>query len=665
MDLVTPVPSAPVPQSSGGSGNALNASVLNPSKELEALTPESIVKGVITAVDKAKGSVSVYGQTPEGKPFNMEIKMPLIPVEGSEVNIKILPISQRTPENPFPIKLVINPKASPLANPLQNSESMLQKGILPEAQNTGNKPIGQLSTPSSNSESISQQSVPSDIKNAADKTLSSAKAVDNASFSIKSNIITAEILYTAKNIPDIKLMPSLQPQNIKPEMQTVLKADASWQENPLPMDMVKQGTSLSVKIVQVEVPAGKLPAGSIALSASQPANAGQATSLGQTPTTQVMGENLPSRPYEQFYPMPNQPAQNQPAQTTQTQPLSSSPLPSQPIQTQAPLPTAQPSLPNETQGQPVQTIPPQGSSGNTTISSPNTNFTISGEVVSKPAVPHTVVANQEMTLSLNIKTEFPTGSLIKMDVVSLTLPEINPKMQVLNTVKPPPPDFTELNTALKELTVSNPKAAAEMLAKIPQPNEKLAQNLFNFVQAAKSGDVGQWLGAATVKALEDTGDNGRKITGKISADMLATSRIATEALGEWRTLNIPFLNGQTVQPVALFVKHLNDEEQGQETTQSSKKSASVRFLFELELSELGRTQIDGLTYPKEKELDLIIRNEKALPEEAPIAMRGIYAEALEAVGYKGTLTLLKTSDFIEIAAAENAEAFIPNSDIWA
>ncbi len=649
MDLVNSVPATPMPQVSSGTGTVLNASVLNPSSETEVLNPEAIVKGVITAVDKAKSTALVYGQTPEGKTFNLEVKLPLIPMEGSEVNIKILPLSQRTPENPFPVKITINPKAASVLTSPVKSESMLQKGV--------SEP-----TPT-----------------VTDKSTVPLARLENSAVSLKSNIITAEVIYAAKSSEDIKVMQALNPKTTTTEMQTIVKPDASFKENPLPPEMIKPGTGLALKIVQIDVPIAKLPAGNVlGLQTISPA--------ATAPTNMPAGEMLPSRTYEQLYPLPNsapvpqaqvqgqpqpqvQPMGQPQAQVqAQPQPMSTptqasvSPVPVQmpvpevpqtaPQASQIPTP---PQLPVQENFKPIPQAQPQNQVQT------QANFTISGEVVSKQAVPHTVVANPEMTVSLNLKTEFPTGSLIKMEVIALKLPEIITKTpEILNQEKPPV--FAELDKAVKLLGEAKPQVAAELLAKIPQANDKLARNLFNFVQAAKTGDAAQWLGAATIKALDEVGESGRKASAKITKDLLGVSRITSEALGEWRAINIPFLSGQAIQPVSLFIKHLQDEDTAPQT-EESKKTSAVRFLFEIELSKIGRTQIDGLTYPKEKQLDLIIRTEKKLPEEAAPAIREIYAETLEAVGYKGTVTFLKTSDFIEIAEKGTA-AFIPNSDIW-
>ena len=303
-----------------------------------------------------------------------------------------------------------------------------------------------------------------------------------------------------------------------------------------------------------------------------------------------------------------------------------------------------------------------------TIISQNPNnikntFTISSQIVSKPDVPHTIVANQQMTISLNIKTDFPMGTLVKMEVLSLQIPE--PNIEQSQIISPKTSLFDELNNEFKILNLNNPKLASHILEKIPQLNENLTKNLFNFLQATKNAQPDKWIPVATLNALKETGENGKKISEKISSELLITSKITTETLGDWKLVNIPFLNGQTIQPISLFIKHLNNDDLPQNQSQKNQNSPSVRFLFEFELSEIGKTQIDGLTFPKEKQLNLIIRNEKKIPSEDIQNIQKIFSSTLENIKYTGTISFLQTNLFIKIDNKEKNEPHILNSDIWA
>lgn len=636
MDLIASIPITIPSQNNNLNSNPINATILNPTEELLALKTETILNGVITNINKLKTYIDVYAQNLDGKIFNLQIKTPLIPTEGTEVTIKINPIIQKNPENLLPVKIFLNPKSN-TDTTQKTPESLLQKEIYTKTLN--------------NSEN---KSIP--IQN-----------LEKAISEIKGNNITAEVLYTNKNIPYSSDKQSLLNQN-KQNLISVFQDDNSWIENPLPLNIVKKGSSLNLKIIQIDIPKDKINPNILNLDNVNASNPQKELAIFNQSQNNQTTNNLNNK---------QNPLENNSYQTFQNTKIENNySLPqknnfkniSYDESNNQPLLKNDPLIINSNSEK--QNLTPQKnlSINEKIIISQNPNnikntFTISSQIVSKPDVPHTIVANQQMTISLNIKTDFPTGTFVKMEVLSLQIPELN--IEQSQIISPKTSLFDELNNEFKILNLNNPKLASNILEKIPQLNENLAKNLFNFLQATKNAQPDKWIPLATLNALNETGENGKKISEKISSELLITSKITTETLGDWKLVNIPFLNGQTIQPISLFIKHLNNDDLPQNQSQKNQNSPSVRFLFEFELSEIGKTQIDGLTFPKEKQLNLIIRNEKKIPSEDIQNIQKIFSSTLENIKYTGTISFLQTNLFIKIDNKEKNEPHILNSDIWA
>ena len=636
MDLIASIPITIPSQNNNLNSSPINATILNPTEELLALKTETILNGVITNINKLKTYIDVYAQNLDGKIFNLQIKTPLIPTEGTEVTIKINPIIQKNPENLLPVKIFLNPKSN-TDTTQKTPESLLQKEIYTKTLN--------------NSEN---KSIP--IQN-----------LEKAISEIKGNNITAEVLYTNKNIPYSSDKQSLLNQN-KQNLISVFQDDNSWIENPLPLNIVKKGSSLNLKIIQIDIPKDKINPNILNLDNVNASNPQKELAIFNQSQNNQTTNNLNNK---------QNPLENNSYQTFQNTKIENNySLPqknnfkniSYDESNNQPLLKNDPLIINSNSEK--QNLTPQKnlSINEKTIISQNPNnikntFTISSQIVSKPDVPHTIVANQQMTISLNIKTDFPTGTFVKMEVLSLQIPELN--IEQSQIISPKTSLFDELNNEFKILNLNHPMLASNILEKIPQLNENLAKNLFNFLQATKNAQPDKWIPLATLNALNETGENGKKISAKISSELLITSKITTETLGDWKLVNIPFLNGQTIQPISLFIKHLNNDDLPQNQSQKNQNSPSVRFLFEFELSEIGKTQIDGLTFPKEKQLNLIIRNEKKIPSEDIQNIQKIFSSTLENIKYTGTISFLQTNLFIKIDNKEKNEPHILNSDIWA
>ena len=85
--------------------------------------------------------------------------------------------------------------------------------------------------------------------------------------------------------------------------------------------------------------------------------------------------------------------------------------------------------------------------------------------------------------------------------------------------------------------------------------------------------------------------------------------------------------------------------------EQEKARKGTRFIVDLDLSRLGRVQLDGLVYQKEKHMDLIVRTENRLPDRMHEDIRNIFQEAVDVTGIKGGVSFQAAPpNFVETAS---------------
>ncbi len=94
-----------------------------------------------------------------------------------------------------------------------------------------------------------------------------------------------------------------------------------------------------------------------------------------------------------------------------------------------------------------------------------------------------------------------------------------------------------------------------------------------------------------------------------------------------------------------FQLHTQDHSLHKEN-QSDKKGA--RFIIDLELSHLGRIQIDGLTRKTNKNFDLIIRSERDLGNQIKKQINTIYLNFSKIMTFSGQISFQVNKKFAEI-----------------
>jgi hypothetical protein len=164
---------------------------------------------------------------------------------------------------------------------------------------------------------------------------------------------------------------------------------------------------------------------------------------------------------------------------------------------------------------------------------------------------------------------------------------------------------------------------------VPRAGPSLGAGLLFLMSALKGGDLGRWLGAEQLRALERAGRG--DLAGRLKTDFAQLSRLAQDAGSDWRLFALPVIGDGDVRPVRFFLRKHDDDE----AARHSDGRAPGRFVVELTLSRLGELQLDGLARPDR--LDAVLRSRAALPEGVRSEVTRLFDSQLAAAGLYGKL----------------------------
>lgn len=320
-----------------------------------------------------------------------------------------------------------------------------------------------------------------------------------------------------------------------------------------------------------------------------------------------------------------------------------------PSSTAAPPPSASgggtlatPQAPNPGQGAAQNQPPPQSAAP------PAMPVTLSGVVTANRYGGQPLIqTNTGATLALNTSATLPPGAHVALDVIEMTLPQ---KAAGAAAARPAigSASWPNLSRALETLQSIDPQAADQLTKALPQLGPRMALNMMAFAQALKSGDLRQAMGEGPVRALDRAGR--KDLTKKLDDEFGGRSSEASKtksspSSGEWRALTLPFLDGQNIEAIRLFIRPPPPPEDGDEADKA--KEDGSRFLVNVEMSRLGRVQLDGLVRRESKRFDLILRTDAPFSDETRRELAGIFAQSCEISGIAGTVTFQANGRFLE------------------
>lgn len=285
-----------------------------------------------------------------------------------------------------------------------------------------------------------------------------------------------------------------------------------------------------------------------------------------------------------------------------------------------------------------------------------------GPIADKAALAVQIVfppgAGQQAYALLDVQTSTAPGTPISLTPIH---PASVPLLSIAPLPVPPPllfaaetwPVLQDVLTALSSLA---PQAAQSFVNMLPNPAapQNLAPTALFFIAAVRAGDVEGWLGGRAVDALRRSGRG--DLLSRLSQEMSSLSRAASEPAGQdWKALSLPLSWQDQLFKVPVYFRQDQDSRGGREG-----EKGHTRFIINLDLSRMGKIQMDALYLKGAKRFDLILRTEKSFTRAMEEEMRVLFIEALEEVSLTGSLIFQTGADKWVTVQADKAYSFSAN-----
>lgn len=192
-----------------------------------------------------------------------------------------------------------------------------------------------------------------------------------------------------------------------------------------------------------------------------------------------------------------------------------------------------------------------------------------------------------------------------------------------------------MNRGQKELT-------AAVLNRIPEPSSpRMLANMVAYIKASGEHNLSRWLGSDIVDRLSATTE-GREVVSKLGSMFVSSNQDGIN----WRIMEVPVLNGQSLSKIRIAVKKILDEEEKKKSREN--RRFGTRFVVDTSFSRLGSLQFDGYALAKDKRFDLIIRTERDIGSDFCANVMRLFKATLHEEGYAGTVKINVKEKFIKI-----------------
>lgn len=281
---------------------------------------------------------------------------------------------------------------------------------------------------------------------------------------------------------------------------------------------------------------------------------------------------------------------------------------------------------------------------------PKTGTILKGTVFSYGADSSAVIVTKIGILALENNVKLPDLTPVTVKITDVRLPtllERDPLPAERNT-------WTILNHALETLKQTDEAAYDAFKAVLPQAGNKLPALMISFMQAAvrEGATVRSWLGEANIAALQKTA-SGQQILKRLEREFSTSAKKATDGQNVWKGWDIPLLSGNVVEPVSLFLQRPPEDAERHE--KYAPLQNAVRFVLDMNLSRLGKIQLEGIAGRQKQRFDLIIRHRNDMPPEFEPTVRALFVKTLDALSYAGNLKISKTEEFIDLRPAAETD----------
>jgi len=294
--------------------------------------------------------------------------------------------------------------------------------------------------------------------------------------------------------------------------------------------------------------------------------------------------------------------------------------------------------------------------------------TLTGTLMAGSPAGQSLLGTSAGTLSLPLRLDAPPGSQVTLTIASSTPPAPGPAAVPAHAAFPQggAAGWPALTETLDALNRADPAAARALEAAVPRPGPQLAFAMVSVASALRAGggDLRQWPGESTARALDRLGPQGARLAGALKGDLSdLAGQIRESRGGEWRAMTLPLADHAEISPITLIVRVPggNGETDGEGDGEGGEGRADPgqRFLVDVTLSELGRIQIDGLMQSRARRLQIILRTDKPLSQTVCRDLQVIAETSMGAFGLEGALSFRAGEAFLDPVPAEEATLMPP------
>ena len=267
---------------------------------------------------------------------------------------------------------------------------------------------------------------------------------------------------------------------------------------------------------------------------------------------------------------------------------------------------------------------------------------IQGRVISINNIGHPIVETPLGYIMLEITPQITIDGVIPIEIVSaedsmLPAPSLSDTVSSLFTNR----NWPALNEAL-ELIQSSETVTNQQFStlKVPKLDSQMAANILFFISALRGGDIRNWLGNQAGRRIQN---NSPELYARLAEEYNQLGQSVRETnTGDWRTTLIPLFNGSEFE---FFQMNFRS---GSNDPNKKEDEDFARFIVDLELSKLGRIQLDGLISSKGKQFDLFVRSAIPFTKSMRRDLNKIFSECIEITGLSGNIIMQSALQFIDI-----------------
>ncbi len=279
-------------------------------------------------------------------------------------------------------------------------------------------------------------------------------------------------------------------------------------------------------------------------------------------------------------------------------------------------------------------------SGGTTTSAPPgfqglSGQVLTGTVIGNGAQNRPIIAVGSAILSLQAGPLQP-GTQVQL-IAQLNAPAATPN-PLTNPAQAQPqlqgfPTYPSLPAMVAAAQQIGGQTEQALMAMLPRVGPQLAASLMVFASGAAKGDLRTLVGEQARSSLERTGRGRAALAGATREFEAAREEAGGSPAADWRAITLPVMTGSTViEPIRLYLHQVSDEEAERNR---KNEGGGQRFVLDIDLTQLGAIQIDGLA--KQDRLDLVVRTPKPLSEDIRTGLRNAFLGGATARGVVGGL----------------------------